>query len=118
MIDQLRQALVQQARSGAATTYGALARRLGLQPPHTIHRLTQALERLMEEDAAAGRPMLAALVAGKARAGLPGPGFFAKAQRLGLFSGDPEGPEAREFCDGEARRAAAFHSVSPDRARQ
>jgi hypothetical protein len=112
LIDQLRLALVQQARSGAATTYGALARRIGLQPPHTIHRLTQALERLMEEDAAAGRPMLAALVAGKAWAGLPGPGFFAKAQMLGLFSGDPEGPEARDFYEGETQRAVVFYSVS------
>jgi hypothetical protein len=34
----------------------------------------EALERLMEEDAAADRPFIAALAISKARGGLPGPG--------------------------------------------
>jgi hypothetical protein len=36
--------------------------------------VTEALERLMEEDAAADRPFIAALAISKARGGLPGPG--------------------------------------------
>ena len=36
--------------------------------PHSIHRVTEALERLMEEDAAADRPFIAALaISSKAR---------------------------------------------------
>ena len=37
-------------------------------PPHSIHRVTEALERLMEEDAEADRPFIAALaISSKAR---------------------------------------------------
>ena len=43
-------------------------------PPRSIHRVTEALERLMEEDAAADRPFIAALDISKARGGLPAPG--------------------------------------------
>ena len=35
-------------------TYQELANALQILPPHSIHRVTEALERLMEEDAAAG----------------------------------------------------------------
>ena len=55
-------------------TYQELANALQILPPHSIHRVTEALERLMEEDAAADRPFIAALAISKARGGLPGPG--------------------------------------------
>ena len=55
-------------------TYQELANALQILPPHSIHRVTEALERLMEEDAAADRPLIAALAISKARGGLPGPG--------------------------------------------
>ncbi len=109
MIDPLRDALTEQAKAGAPVAYGELARRLALQPPHTIHRLTEALERLMEEDAAAGRPLLATLAASKTRRGLPGPGFFLKAQRLGIFSGEPDGPDADAFYAEELQRAVIYY---------
>ena len=78
-----------QAQTGTAMTYRELAQRLGLEPPHTIHRVTEALERLMEDDVAAGRPMLCAICVSKIRPGIPARGFFLAAERLGLFSGDP-----------------------------
>ena len=56
-----------------------------------------ALERLMEEDAAADRPFIAALAISRARGGLPAPGFFDCARRLGRFAGDPEGQDAWSF---------------------
>ena len=59
-------------------TYQELANALQILPPHSIHRVTEALERLMEEDAAADRPFIAALAISKARGGLPGPGFFVR----------------------------------------
>ena len=58
-------------------TYQELAKALQILPPHSIHQLTEALERLMEEDAAADRPFIAALAISKARGGLPAPGFSA-----------------------------------------
>ena len=42
-------------------TYQDLAKALQILPPGSIHRVTEALERLMEEDAAADRPFIAAL---------------------------------------------------------
>jgi len=59
------------AAAGLTITYGGLARLLELSPPNTIHQITVGLEHLMEEDAEAGRPFIAALVLSKARGGLP-----------------------------------------------
>ena len=53
--------------------------------------MTEILEHLTEEDAAADRPFIAALVISKARGGLPARGFFDCARRLGRFAGDPDG---------------------------
>ena len=71
-------------------TYRELAKALQILPPHSIQRVTEALERLMEEDAAADRPFIAALAISKVRGGLPAPGFFDCARRLGRFAGDPD----------------------------
>jgi DNA-binding Lrp family transcriptional regulator len=40
---RLRQALLDQAQTGTPTTYKELADRLGLEPPPTIHRLSEAV---------------------------------------------------------------------------
>jgi len=114
LIELLRNALTDQAKTGRATTYRELSDRIGLRPPHVIHRLAQALETLMEEDAAAGRPLLAALCTSKARPGLPAPGFFIKANMLGLFSGDVESSEALNFHESERRRALSFYGSGSD----
>ena len=66
----------------------------------SIHQVTEALECLMEEDAAAKR-LIAKLAINKARDGLPAPGFFDCAQRHGRFSGDPDGDEARTLHTAE-----------------
>ena len=102
--ERLRQALVDQARTGTTTTYKELADRLGLEPPQTIHRLGEALETLMKDDVTANRPMLAALCVSKMWPGIPARGFFLAAKDMGVFSGDPTGPEARA-CN------VCFHSM-------
>ncbi|NBZ87970.1 hypothetical protein [Stagnihabitans tardus] len=66
-------------------TYGALAKVLGLR----MAELTTALEALMEADAGQGRPLRAALVCGRLTPGLPAPGFFLKAEALGMDVSDP-----------------------------
>ena len=95
---------------GQATpiTYQTLAKALGLSPPNTIHQLTVALESLIEEDAAAARPLIAALVVSKTRGGLPAPGFFDCARRVGRFDGDPSGPEGSAFYAAEFNKAVEF----------
>ena len=95
-------------------TYQALAKALELSPPNTIHQLTVALECLIEEDAAATRPLIAALVISKARGGLPAPGFFECAKRVGRFQGDQLGTEASIFFEAEFGKAVEFwRSPSP-----
>lgn len=84
----LVQELAELAARREKVTYGALAARLGLDGPGRIARLTDALETLMEEDAAQGMPLRAALVLGRATDGLPARGFFDKARDLGLFDGE------------------------------
>ena len=98
-------------------TYQEAAKGLLLTPPHTIHQITQALEQLMAEDAAAMRPFIAAMVIGKARSGLPAPGFFDCAARLGRFAGEATGPDAWVFHAAELNAAAAFWA-SPNDARR
>jgi hypothetical protein len=95
-------------------TYQELANALQILPPHSIHRVTEALERLMEEDAAADRPFIAALAISKASGGLPGPGFFDCARRLGRFAGDPDGQDARTFHAAELNAVFASWCGSGD----
>ena len=73
------------AAQNQTIAYGALARELGWR----IADLTAALERLMEQDAAAGKPLRAALCEARLTPGLPARGFFDKAAALGFRIGDP-----------------------------
>ena len=63
----------------------------------------------MDEDAAAGRPLLTAFAVSKAWSGVPAHGFFLKARALRLLSGDLEGREVLEFHARELRRALRFY---------
>jgi hypothetical protein len=105
---RLRVHLGEIAGNAQPVTYQTLAKSLELSPPNTIHQLTLALECLIEEDAAADRPLIASLVISKARGGLPAPGFFECAKRVGRFDGDPLGPEASIFYYTEFKRATKF----------
>lgn len=91
------------AAQGQTVTYGALARDLGWR----VSVLTDALEAMMEEDAAQGRPLRAALLEGRLSGGLPAQGFFDKAAELGFDVSDP----ARFASD--QRAALAVDSASP-----
>ena len=95
-------------------TYQDAAKGLLLSPPNTIHQLTQALEQIMAEDAVADRPFIAAMVISKARGGLPAPGFFDCAARLGRFAGDATGPDARVFHAAEFNAAVALWAPPGD----
>ena len=106
---RLRWALIYQAQTGNPTTYRELVNHLGLEPPNTIHRITEALENLMNDDVAAGRPILSAICISKMRTGIPASGFFLAAEALGVFSGDPTGPEACAFHASELQRVLSFY---------
>ena len=89
------------AKRRVPISYQELAKALQILPPHSIHQVTEALERLMEEDVAADRPLIAALAISKARGGLPAPGFFDCARRLGRFAGNPDSQDAWSFHAAE-----------------
>ena len=95
-------------------TYREAAKGLLLLPPNTIHQVTEALEQIMAEDAAADRPFIAAMVISKWRDGLPAPGFFDCAARLGRFAGDATGPDARVFHAAEFNAALALWGPTSD----
>lgn len=100
------------AFQGEPITYKALAEALELEPPNTIHQVTEALEWLMREDAANDHPFIAALVISRARGGLPASGFFDIARDLGRFDGDPSGPDAAASYRAMLVATIAFWSVS------
>lgn len=114
---RLRKYLQEIAGRAIPITYLALANALQLTPPRTIHRLTEALERLMVEDAAAGRPFIAALVISRSHGSLPAMGFFDCAARLGRSHVHATGPEACAFHERELSAAVAFWgtNVHPER---
>ncbi len=90
---------VRRALQGAVKpiSYGNLARDLEVGGPGSIVRVTSALEALMREDVAAGRPFLAAMCGGRLTGGLPALGFFEMATALGRYGGPVTGPEASAF---------------------
>ncbi|NBB92147.1 MAG: hypothetical protein GVY32_03140 [Gammaproteobacteria bacterium] len=89
-------------------TYGALARALGLWMPGSVGKVTAALETTMREDAAAGRPFIAARAVSRGQSGLPGKGFFDMARALAR--GPQEGGNELEFHARELSRASEMIS--------
>ncbi len=105
---RLRKRLCEIAKTAKPVTYQLLAKDLELSPPNTIHQLTIALETLIEEDATADRPLIAALVISKARNGLPAPGFFECAKRVGVYYGHTSGPETMAYYESEFKKAVDY----------
>lgn len=108
LAERVRRRMIEVACQGQPITYQALALKLELVPPNTIRQLTTALEELMEQDAAAGHPLIAALVVSKATQGLPRQGFFECAHRLGCFQGDLDGSSAAHYYQSEFDSAVTF----------
>lgn len=111
--DLLRANLRMVAALDATITYHEAARGLGLAPPHIIHSIAMLLEELMEEDAGRGHPFISALVVSRSRDGVPAPGFFETAARLGRYTGDPWSAEAVAYHAAELALAHAFHALDP-----
>lgn len=102
---RLHAILTDLARKRVCVTYRDLAALAAVPPPHSIHKLTLALEDLIREDAAAGRPLLAALAVSRGPAALPGRGFFALLRELGRYQGPDSGAEAAAYHGAEVERA-------------
>ena len=94
--------------------YAQLADALDVSPPHRVGQVARALEITMGEDAAAGRPFLAALVVGRARGGLPARGFYDRAAALGR--GPEPGETEAAFYDRELAATRAWLAGRPSNA--
>lgn len=79
-VDALTAELAALAEARQTIAYGALAARLGWR----MGALTAALEALMAQDLAQGRPLRAALCHARLGNGLPAEGFFSTCAALGL----------------------------------
>ncbi len=90
LLSRLAARLQEMAAQGNTASYGGLAADLNIPGPGSIAKLAQALETLMEADAALGRPMRAALCEARLGGGRPAPGFFEKAVALGFDVSDPD----------------------------
>ena len=111
-LQMLKDGLIEVARTGQTLTYAELAGRLGLRPPHTIHRTALLLEDLIREQAETGEPQLASVVISRARGGLPAPGFFMLMRDLGLYDGADAGHDAHRFVETERARCRKFYRTS------
>lgn len=85
--------LVRAAEYRGLTTYQDVAVIMGLplQGSHMGREVGRVLGEIVEEEIAAGRPMLSAAVVGVS--GKPGPGFFALARELGRLADDQDEDE-------------------------
>lgn len=87
LLQHMEAVLDEHAARRQSLTYLELADRVAMPGPQRIHRTTRLLEKLIRRDLAAGRPIRAALAVSRAGSGLPAPGFFDYAQRLGIYDG-------------------------------
>lgn len=101
---RIRSLLAGRGPAAPYLSYQALAAALGLTPPGVIRIVTAALEQTMQQDVAAGRPMIAALVVSRV-GDMPQRGFFDLAVQLGRFSPDPD--DHRQAWQAEAAAAQA-----------
>ncbi|MEQ8250879.1 MAG: hypothetical protein RIB41_06550 [Oceanibaculum nanhaiense] len=107
---RLRAVLTGCARRGETIAYLELAHAAGMQPPHLVHRVTEALEEMLRTDHGAGRPLLAALATRKDGL-MPGRGFFWLLNELGRYDGPPEGEEAIAHYRALLEEAIAYWSA-------
>jgi len=101
LADRVRAHLAGLSVDDTPLTYGALARALGFWVPGSVRRVTRALEITMREDAANGRPFIAARTVSRGRDGLPGKGFYELATVL--CRGPKENETERDFHRRETR---------------
>jgi CBS domain-containing protein len=108
----LRGELLRQARIRLPATYANLAERLGLVSMDAIEAVRSLLEKLMDDDAGRGRPLLASVAVSSIKTGLPSSWFFRKAESIGRFSGDATNLEAYAFHAMEFHNATRFYANS------
>lgn len=106
---RLREELLLQAELRLPITYVELAKQIVASSQTSLVEIRDALEQLIDDDVAKGRPILAAIAVRGIEPGLPAPWFFWRLESLGLFIGDPADVEAYAFHARELHRAFSFY---------
>ena len=106
---RLQQELIRHACRGIPTTYRQLLRSVETVADANESLVRASLARLMDEDAIAARPFVAALVIGPQAGGLPEPWFFSKARMSGRLAPMSDELEARAFHARELQRAVSYY---------
>lgn len=89
-------------------TYLKTASALQVAPPITIHKVTVALERLMEDATAANRPFIAVLMIRAMPGDFPQRAHFNCAVRLDRFVNNPDSQDAKSCHAIEVNATFAF----------
>jgi hypothetical protein len=103
--EQLSQALLACHRARRLVTYADLAGELAFPPPHRIHKLTLALEKMIRADHETGKPLRATAAVSRAGEGLPGRGFFLLLAELGRYDDCLTDQRAAFLAELEAAQA-------------
>ena len=104
MLEKLDALLAEAAQQKSLLTYRQVAQALDLEPPHVIQQAAELLEALMRSQAKTEKPLLASLVVGRARMGLPAPGYFILLNELGMYQGSVDGEDARRIHAEQVQR--------------
>ena len=97
----VRDRLISAARRGHKVHYADIAKAIGreIKGPHWAVPIGRVLAPISEDEVAAGRPMLSAIVVSK-DSSLPGEGFFKLGQQLGVVE---PGEDVQSFAERQIR---------------
>ena len=109
LTERVRLALKRRAGNGVPVGIARFANEINPRG-RKVSVIRQALDDITRADAAAGRPLLAALVLDDPNTELPPESFFGVARDNGLFSGHPRGLEAYAFHARQLRRAVSAYT--------
>lgn len=107
-INLLRTLLINVAREHATLPYQGVIKALNIDSP-AMGTLTHALEILQWQDAALGRPMVAAVVCQKQHP-FPRPGFFQTARLTNAYTGPDTGTEAEMWHQHQLERCWEYYA--------
>ncbi|MFD2206809.1 hypothetical protein [Kiloniella antarctica] len=91
---RIKKALRTVAKQKTVISYRMLAIEAEIPGPQAIHKLTLCLEEIFQDDHLKGDISLAPLAVSRGEPVIPRPGFFILLQKLDLYHGAEQGPEA------------------------
>ena len=101
--------LEKRAQNSQCISYKDLASELGITDAPVIATVTFTLEKLIDEDLIAGRPILSALVVQKGKKKLPRDGFFEKLNELNIINSDESDFNQKGWHVNELKKLKTYY---------